>query len=82
VCVAEDEAQGSRWGLDAWPGNLSRALTPASRVKRPGGSERKITAARMVACLFLACSHRMIGNEGSSPLSDLSHVISASGRVK
>jgi hypothetical protein len=50
--------------------------------QRPGGSERKITVARMVACLFLACSHRMIGNEGSSLLSDLSHVISASGRVK
>jgi hypothetical protein len=66
----------------AWPGKLSRALTPASRVKRPGGSERKITAARIVNWLNLAHSGRMIGNEGSSWLSDLSHVMSRSGIVK
>lgn len=53
VPVAESEAQGMWTGWRGL-GNLSRALTPASRVKRPGGSERKITAARMVNWLNLA----------------------------
>lgn len=53
VPVAESEAQGMWTGWRGL-GNLSRALTPASRVKRPGGSERKITAARIVNWLNLA----------------------------
>jgi hypothetical protein len=50
VPVAESEA----CGLDGVAWTLSRAPTPASRVKRPGGSEGKITAARIVNWLNLA----------------------------
>lgn len=53
VPVAESEAQGMWTGWRGL-GNLSRTLTPASRVKRPGGSEPKITAARIVNWLNLA----------------------------